>query len=51
MDRDSLRGLRAQPGYVKFLSAATLARVSDEMFGVGVVAPGSTSRGGAGRLW
>ena len=37
MDRDSLRGLRAQPGYVKFLSAATLARVSDEMFGVGVV--------------
>jgi len=37
MDRDSLRGLRAQPGYLKFLSAATLARVSDEMFGVGVV--------------
>ncbi len=37
MDRDSLRGLRAQPGYVKFLSAATLARISDEMFGVGVV--------------
>jgi predicted MFS family arabinose efflux permease len=37
MDRNSLRGLRAQPGYLKFLSAATLARVSDEMFGVGVV--------------
>jgi len=37
MDRDSLRRLRAQPGYLKFLSAATLARVSDEMFGVGVV--------------
>ena len=37
MDRDSLRGLRAQPGYLKFLSGATLARVSDEMFGVGVV--------------
>ena len=37
MDRDSLRGLRAQPGYMKFLSAATLARVSDEMFSVGVV--------------
>jgi predicted MFS family arabinose efflux permease len=37
MDRDSLRGLREQPGYVKFLSAATLARVSDEMFSVGVV--------------
>jgi predicted MFS family arabinose efflux permease len=37
MDRDSLRRLRAQPGYLKFLSAATLARVSDEMFSVGVV--------------
>jgi hypothetical protein len=37
MDRHSLRGLRAQPGYLKFLSAATLARVSDEMFSVGVV--------------
>jgi predicted MFS family arabinose efflux permease len=37
MDRNSLRGLRAQPGYLKFLSAATLARVSDEMFGVAVV--------------
>jgi MFS family permease len=37
MDRDSLRGLRAQPGYLSFLSAATLARVSDEMFSVGVV--------------
>ena len=37
MDRHSLRALRAQPGYLKFLSAATLARVSDEMFSVGVV--------------
>ena len=37
MDRDSLRRLRGQPGYVRFVSAATLARVSDEMFGVGVV--------------
>jgi MFS family permease len=37
MDRDSLRRLRAQPGYLGFVSAATLARVSDEMFGVGVV--------------
>jgi predicted MFS family arabinose efflux permease len=37
MDRDSLRRLRAQPGYARFVSAATLARVSDEMFGVGVV--------------
>jgi predicted MFS family arabinose efflux permease len=37
MDRDSLRRLRTQPGYVRFVSAATLARVSDEMLGVGVV--------------
>jgi MFS family permease len=37
MDRDSLRRLRAQPGYARFVSAATLARVSDEMFSVGVV--------------
>jgi predicted MFS family arabinose efflux permease len=37
MDRDSLRRLRAQPGYLQFVSAATLARVSDEMFSVGVV--------------
>ena len=37
MDRDSLRRLRAQPGYLPFVSAATLARVSDEMFSVGVV--------------
>jgi predicted MFS family arabinose efflux permease len=37
MDRESIRRLREQPGYVKFVSAATLARVSDEMFSVGVV--------------
>ena len=37
MDRDSLRRLRAQPGYTRFVSGATLARVSDEMFSVGVV--------------
>jgi predicted MFS family arabinose efflux permease len=37
MDRESLRRLRAQPGYLSFVSAATLARVSDEMFSVGVV--------------
>jgi predicted MFS family arabinose efflux permease len=37
MDRDSLRRLREQPGYLAFVSAATLARVSDEMFSVGVV--------------
>jgi MFS family permease len=37
VDRESLRRLRAQPGYLSFVSAATLARVSDEMFGVGVV--------------
>ena len=37
MDRGTLRGLRGQPGYPVFASAATLARVSDEMFSVGVV--------------
>ena len=37
MDRESLRRLRHQPGYLPFVSAATLARVSDEMFSVGVV--------------
>ncbi len=37
MDRLSIRRLRAQPGYLPFVSAATLARVSDEMFSVGVV--------------
>ncbi|MBA3263395.1 MAG: MFS transporter [Thermoleophilaceae bacterium] len=37
MDRLSLRRLRNQPGYISFASAATLARVSDEMFSVGVV--------------
>jgi predicted MFS family arabinose efflux permease len=37
MDRQSLRRLRAQPSYPTFLSAATLSRVSDEMFSVGVV--------------
>jgi predicted MFS family arabinose efflux permease len=37
MDRASLLRLRAQPGYLPFVSAATLARVSDEMFSVGVV--------------
>ena len=37
MDRESVRRLRAQPGYQAFVGAATLARVSDEMFSVGVV--------------
>jgi predicted MFS family arabinose efflux permease len=37
VDRESLRRLRAQPGYLPFVGAATLARVSDEMFSVGVV--------------
>ena len=37
MDRESVRRLRAQPGYQAFVGAATLARTSDEMFGVGVV--------------
>jgi predicted MFS family arabinose efflux permease len=37
VDRESLKRLRAQPGYLALVSAATLARVSDEMFSVGVV--------------
>jgi len=37
VDRESVRGLRAQPGYPAFVGAATLARTSDEMFSVGVV--------------
>ncbi len=37
MDRSSIRGLRRQPGYPPFVAAATLARVADEMFSVGVV--------------
>ena len=37
MDRRTLSRLRGQPGYLSFASAATLARVSDEMFSVGVV--------------
>ena len=37
VDRQSIRGLRGQPGYPVFISAATLARVADEMFSVGVV--------------
>src|SRR3954453_668291 len=37
MDREALRRLQAQPGYLSFVSAATIARVSDEMFSVGVV--------------
>src|SRR3954447_624951 len=36
MDRASLTALRGQPGYVRFLGAASLARVADEMFSVGV---------------
>lgn len=37
MDRRSITQLRAQRGYGNLISAATLARVSDEMFSVGVV--------------
>ena len=37
MDRASITHLRRQPGYGAFLGAATLARVADEMFSVGVV--------------
>jgi len=35
--RSSVFRLRRQPGYSAFLGAATLARVADEMFSVGVV--------------
>ncbi len=37
MDKTSIGNLRRQPGYPAFLGAATLARVADEMFSVGVV--------------
>jgi len=37
VDRWSLTTLSRQPGYPAFLGAATLARVADEMFSVGVV--------------
>ncbi len=37
MDRASLRGLAGRRGYPSFLAAATLARIADEMFSVGVV--------------
>ena len=37
VDRRSIRRLRAQPGYPALVSAATLARMSDEMFSIGVV--------------
>ncbi|MFL5909349.1 MAG: MFS transporter [Gaiellaceae bacterium] len=37
MDRTSLTALRRQPGYLRFVGAAGLARVADEMFSVGVV--------------
>jgi predicted MFS family arabinose efflux permease len=37
VDRESVRRLRAQPGYPSFVGAATLSRISDEMFSVGVV--------------
>lgn len=37
MDRASLRALAGRRGYRSFLSAATLARVADEMFSVGIV--------------
>ena len=37
MDRRASAGCARQPGYPLFISAATLARVADEMFSVGVV--------------
>jgi len=46
VDRDSLRGLRAQPGYVRFVSAATLARVSDVgSFAMGAALAGPVATG------
>src|SRR5919201_3278060 len=37
MDRGAFRDLARQPHYVRFFSAATVARIADEMFSVGVV--------------
>ena len=37
MDRRSIQRLRRQPGYSAFYGAATVARLADEMFSVGVV--------------
>ena len=37
MDRRSISRLRRQPGYSAFYGAATVARLADEMFSVGVV--------------
>jgi MFS family permease len=37
MDRAAITALRRSPGYPQFLVAATVARVADEMFAVGVV--------------
>ena len=37
MDRASIARLRHQPGYSRLYGAATLARLADEMFSVGVV--------------
>jgi MFS family permease len=37
MDRAAITALRRSHGYPQFLAAATVARLADEMFGVGVV--------------
>jgi MFS family permease len=37
MDRAAIAALRRSPGYPQFLAAATVARLADEMFAIGVV--------------
>ena len=37
MDRAAIRALRESRGYPQFFAAATVARLADEMFAVGVV--------------
>jgi hypothetical protein len=37
MDRAAITALRRSHGYPQFLAAATVARLADEMFAVGVV--------------
>lgn len=34
---EGFRRLAGEPGYLRFLGAATFARIADEMFSVGVV--------------
>src|SRR3954471_11991092 len=51
MDRAAITALRRSHGYPQFLAAATVARLADEMFAIGVVLlmldrTGSTTLGG-----